>query len=224
MRAKMLLFALSALAGFGQDANLVGLPEYGVTLSGTPDNPVMENHSSQTIIGHVFRVYFTNGNLPINFANLKVRDIWEGRKGLEPNQTETPLMKFFAVPKPSVRLQVQGQVMEAPVKVVLDSVVFANGQVVGPDVVQNFPMLTEQVAALRELATFALEAQQNSSLQPTLWSELDRLTARQGLSQDDRAKLALAFDLRAARVHNHDEEVFAMADRLLAIPTPWRAK
>ena len=29
MRAKMLLFALSALAGFGQDANLLGLPEYG---------------------------------------------------------------------------------------------------------------------------------------------------------------------------------------------------
>jgi hypothetical protein len=39
VRAKLLLFTLTALAGFGQNANMVGLPEYGVTLSGTLDNP-----------------------------------------------------------------------------------------------------------------------------------------------------------------------------------------
>jgi hypothetical protein len=30
---------------------MVGMPEYSVTLSGTPEHPVIENHSGRAIIG-----------------------------------------------------------------------------------------------------------------------------------------------------------------------------
>ena len=34
-------------------STLQGLPEYGVTLSGTPENPVIENRSGRTVIAYV---------------------------------------------------------------------------------------------------------------------------------------------------------------------------
>ena len=36
----------------GQVSSLVGLPQYGVTLSGTPENPIIENHSGRVVIGY----------------------------------------------------------------------------------------------------------------------------------------------------------------------------
>jgi hypothetical protein len=40
---------------------LEGLPEYGVTLSGNVDNPVIENHSGKVVIGYVVKQADQNG-------------------------------------------------------------------------------------------------------------------------------------------------------------------
>jgi hypothetical protein len=36
-------------------------PEYGVTLSGSPENPVVENHSGKTVIGYDVKLADVNG-------------------------------------------------------------------------------------------------------------------------------------------------------------------
>ena len=45
-------------AGFSP---LEGLPQYGVTLSGSPENPVIENHSGRMVIGYVVDTADANG-------------------------------------------------------------------------------------------------------------------------------------------------------------------
>jgi hypothetical protein len=50
--------------GAPQTANgysLEGLPQYGVTLSGTPDDPVVENHSGRMVIGYDIQSAEING-------------------------------------------------------------------------------------------------------------------------------------------------------------------
>jgi hypothetical protein len=150
----MKLFAvlvLGAMLALGQ--TLVGLPEYGVTLSGTPADPTIENHSSQTIIGLVLRLFYGDGPIPVNAASFKARDIWLGRtKGLEPHQTEP-----FGFLQHPVKMQINGRFLTGtPTQIVLDSVVLANGQMVGPDVANTFPNLLIRVAALKDLASRAV--------------------------------------------------------------------
>jgi len=56
------VFALClALPLFGQ--TLVGLPEYGVTLSGAVQDPVIENHSGRVIIGYNIDQAYANGRV-----------------------------------------------------------------------------------------------------------------------------------------------------------------
>jgi hypothetical protein len=43
---------------------LVGLPEYGATLSGAPENPIIENRSGRTIIAYAFQTEDQNGRGP----------------------------------------------------------------------------------------------------------------------------------------------------------------
>ena len=47
---------------------LEGLPQYGVTLSGSPENPVIENHSGRTVIGYVVETADANGRGDERFA------------------------------------------------------------------------------------------------------------------------------------------------------------
>jgi len=58
--AFVVLGAATAARAQGPQPTMVGMPEYGVTLSGSPENPVIENRSGKTIIG--YRVGFANSN------------------------------------------------------------------------------------------------------------------------------------------------------------------
>ena len=42
---------------------MVGMPEYGVTLSDSPEGPVIENHSGRVIIGYNIETADANGRL-----------------------------------------------------------------------------------------------------------------------------------------------------------------
>jgi hypothetical protein len=208
--------------------NLVGLPEYGVALGGAVTDPVIVNYSARTIIGHVLRLSYGDGT-GVNFANFKARGIWmhrsgnESAEGLRPNQSETPLTRFTT--HPTVRMQVRGNDFtgKLPSHVVLDSVVFADGQMVGPDVIQTFAKLSARIAALREFATQAAVARLNPAMRDAFWAEVVRLCG-QGLTYNDHWKSELALDFRWAHSRNADSEAFDMADRVLTLPTPWRAR
>jgi hypothetical protein len=52
---------------FGQnDPALVGLPQHGVTLAGSPKNPVVKNHSGKAMIGYVVKTGDQNGQGTVN--------------------------------------------------------------------------------------------------------------------------------------------------------------
>jgi hypothetical protein len=57
----LLLAAASALRAQGQQPALQGLPEFGVTLTDSPQNPIVENHSGKTVIGYVAKFSDTHG-------------------------------------------------------------------------------------------------------------------------------------------------------------------
>jgi len=52
----LLLKAVSALRAQGLQPGLVGMPEYGVLLTGSPEVPVIVNHSGRSIIGFSMKV------------------------------------------------------------------------------------------------------------------------------------------------------------------------
>ena len=59
----LLLAAAAALRAQGEQLAMVGMPEYGVTLSGTPEHPVIENHSGRVIIGYNIETADANGRI-----------------------------------------------------------------------------------------------------------------------------------------------------------------
>jgi hypothetical protein len=59
----LLLGAFPTLRAQGQQPAMLGMPEYGVTLSGSPDDPVIENHSGRVIIGYNIDTADANGRL-----------------------------------------------------------------------------------------------------------------------------------------------------------------
>jgi hypothetical protein len=58
----LLLGAFPALRARGQKPALAGLPEHGVLLTGTPDNPVIENRSGRAVIAYTLKKADQNGH------------------------------------------------------------------------------------------------------------------------------------------------------------------
>lgn len=50
-----------AVRSQGEQPALQGLPAYGITLSGTPENPVIENHSGRVVIAYDVKFSDANG-------------------------------------------------------------------------------------------------------------------------------------------------------------------
>lgn len=211
--ALILLFALNINA-----QTLVGLPQYGVILSGTAAVPVLENHAAKAIIAQMIRVYYANERVPINFGNLKDRETWRGLVANIPAGATAKPFQVFEDHPPAVRLN--GVTPENPSAAQLDSVLFADGEFVGPDVVNYFPKVSARIAAVRALATLALQAQANPQAQAAFWAELERMATTHG--DADIYKRAIAMDIRSSHLRGQDDEAFARAKRSLALPIPWR--
>jgi hypothetical protein len=115
-----------ALVAWGQQTALVGLPEYGVELTGTVQNPTIVNNSGRTIIGHVQCMEYASGGCQYR-RDLNTRDLRLNMKNLSVERRAPVIVAY-------------GPNLTPPtfVRVVLDAVVFADGQVVGPDQGHNF--------------------------------------------------------------------------------------
>jgi len=104
MKRLLALLAVTccALVAWGQDAvqTLFGLPEYGVTLTGTPAEPTIINNSGKTIIGYVLCLQYASGGC-IHRINLKTHGLRLNMKnlsaGIPPGGVENPL----SYPSPS---------------------------------------------------------------------------------------------------------------------------
>jgi hypothetical protein len=154
---RMLLTAVALLLGVvmtiraqSQQPALQGLPEYGVTLSGSPDNPVVENHSGKTIIGYVFETADQNGRAS-SYHQLLVQSAQA--TGIPDGGS------LYAIGTPvnsnvpnAGRVRRDGQSI---VRATLQNVIFADGQFVGVDEHGVFERLSMDVKATTEVGILA---------------------------------------------------------------------
>ena len=152
--------------------------------------------------------------------------------GIPPGGTKT-----LEYPAPRVTSQIPlPSTPPAPpvtVRVVLDALIFADSQFVGPDMGQNFEVLTTQLIAEQELAQRVSAARNDPAKRETILAEVTRLAqpprgprpvhdpehVLKQISQE-----VLARDLVFAKNRAGEAAVFDVADKELAIPKLWRAK
>ena len=228
-----LLALTSAVWGFplrpghsrGLNASLVGLPEYGVTLRGTVEETTIVNGSGRTIIGHVLHFEYSEGGG--YWRDLKTRGLRLEMKnlsaGIPPGGTENPLS---AVPGGPAPVRVHPAVPKALSKVSLDLVVFANGEVVGPDSGNQFADMANQVIAEQELAERVSAARSDPAQREAIWAEVNRLIQKGDAPQSEAERLqtSLARDLDFAKSHSGEGTAYDIADREMKIPKLWKAK
>lgn len=218
MRAKLLLFTLTALASFGQNANMVGLPEYGVILTGDIESPTpaIVDGSHKYLLAYVLRVTHANGG-SIAAPRLLTRNL---RLNLPINGT--PVLSN------SIAATVNGVVVSGPgagpvVKAILESVIFDDGQFVGPDS-RYFDNMSIQIDAERLLA------QHVATHPPDIWTELSGLLepslANQGKTTEEHlvffAQRSLAQDLVQAKNKQGEAAAFEVAARSALLPNVWK--
>jgi hypothetical protein len=118
------------------------------------------------------------------------------------------------------------------VRVVLDALIFSDGQVVGPDEGHNFEVLTKQLIVEQELAQLVSAARNDPAKRQAILAEVT------GLAQPHRGprphdpehrysqmvQEVLARDLVFVKNRAGEDAVFDVADRELAIPKLWRAQ
>jgi hypothetical protein len=215
----MLLFALPALVCYGQDPNMVGLPQYGVILTGTPESPTptIVDNAHKYLLAYVLRPTHANGG-SIATPRLLTRNF---RLNLPINGTPGV--------SSSVSLMANGVLLSGPgagpvVKAVLESVIFDDGQFVGDS--RYFDNMSIQFDAERLLAQHVV------THPPDIWTELSGLLrpsnvlATQGRTLQESlvfvAQVSLAQDLLATKQKKGEDAAYEVAGRSALLPNVWR--
>ena len=150
-----LLIALAGIAR-AQTANsnsLEGLPQYGVILSGSPENPIIENHSGKVVIGYEMKFADANGRGPglnqlVAENSLQPAGIPDG--GSVYASGAMPLNPPVPMPTPA-RARAPGAI----VKATLTSVIFADGHFVGVDEHGTFELFGQKIKTFTEVGILA---------------------------------------------------------------------
>jgi hypothetical protein len=147
---------------------MVGLPQYGVTLSGTPDDPVIENHSGRVIIGYNIETADANGRLMGGIGQILAPSVLPA--GFPDGKSLYAMGNFPVDPnlQRGNRLQVRGAPGSGPaVRATLTCVIFANGHFVGIDERGIFDRLGNELKAVQEAGILAKTG---------AWEQLDALS------------------------------------------------
>jgi hypothetical protein len=167
----LLFFALAPAAM----AQLVGLPEYAVLLSGTPDNPVVLNQSPHPILAFALRVrrgdqgFGTQSNL-VGLSQLTRGNVGAAGPGIPPGGTSLSLST-----QPSPVTTVNGQRADiGNAEATLDSVLFDDGLFVGPDLGHVYESITAMITAEVSVDSLLLSAKTESDF-ATAWDQIKQI-------------------------------------------------
>jgi hypothetical protein len=201
-----------------------------MTLTENRREPDIVNNSDKTIIGHILRFEYENGRGTGQYINLKTCGIRLNVKnlavGLLPGCTESP--------RPGdVQTRDANLIPLTIIRIVLDAIVFADGQFVGPDRGHNFERMANQVIAEQALAERVDAARNDPAQREATWAEVARLIQPPStlpLSQDRQAEFvkqaqeSVARDLLFAKNGSGEDAAYDVADRELAIPELWTSQ
>jgi hypothetical protein len=145
---------------------LVGLPEHGVTLSGDPNAPTIHNNTDRRVVMYTIQFYKAGPNGPVE-RNLSVRNGIPHLQLKTPNEPTTVPARGSKVYPPEPTETSLGQAVTAT----LESVVFEDGEFVGPDRREMFPTLKAVVDGERKLYQSVVERKSDA----TNWNKITAL-------------------------------------------------
>jgi hypothetical protein len=204
--------------------HLEGLPEYGVLLTGSPENPVIENHSGRTIIAYSFQTANRNGrgprDQPLLATSMQPAGIPDGgslyAKGAMPVNPPGPIEGLAS----SALLTEPGPIIRASLR----SVVFEDGEFVGTSEYGDFELFTGKMQGTREVGMMAKSGEwgQVEALAP---DHLPPLLGRSPRGEDP----ILHFGRQVAALHLVRERrqkghaaAMQLAEIYSSLPTLWK--
>ena len=199
----------------GSKETLVGLPQYVVTLTGTPSKPEIVNSSGKTILAWVLWQQDATGSGPSGIT-METQNLRNGitRTG-STAAGQTPAVKRF-----------DGTDQEPFVKATLQAVVFGDGEYVGEDSLNSFQIISTAIGAERTFAQSVLSKKIS-------WTEIDTLARNRNPTKDAKnpresaglhAQASLARDLAYAREQAGDDLALEAATWSSKLPVIWRAQ
>jgi hypothetical protein len=137
-------------AGFSP---LEGLPHYGVTLSGSPEDPVIENHSGRVVIAYDIRTENSSGRPVASLGQIVAPSMMSA--GI-PDGRSVYVMGNMpvdpAIPRAANRIMSGNG---PPVRATLMSVTFGDGQFVGTDESGVFERFGKEIKAVKDVGILA---------------------------------------------------------------------
>jgi hypothetical protein len=224
----LLLASVSALRAPGQQQTLQGLPEYGVLLIGSPEVPVIVNHSGRAIIGYDLRTYTGDGGKgpadSLLLVYLRSEAIADGAQYQPMGATDKKDPNTVQIPagatRPSFALS-----LSPIVKAVLDGVLFDNGEYVGAN-----DFFSLRLNTYREIGKQLTGVKYGSDAEiAAVWSKLEEMVpwrhdpSLRHLALDihpDRGSAAL--NLLQERDLHGERLAFDLAEYYSSLPVPWR--
>lgn len=176
IRVIPVLFLLSVVAPAAL-AQLTGLPEYGVLLSGTPDNPVVLNQSPHRILAFALRTrregqdrFSGTHSNQVGLSQLTRGNADPDGPGIPPGGTSLSLQPF-----PVGIGIVNGQRADiGNAEATLDSVLFDDGLFVGPDLGHVYESITARIAAEVSVDSILLSAKTDSEF-TRAWEQIKQI-------------------------------------------------
>ena len=209
--------ALGAFRAQGSQPALVGIPEYGVLLTGSPEVPMIANHSGRTIIGCSMKTYMVDGGKGPAAGLLLVYS----RSAAIVDGAQYQLPGAMQIPAGANRYSVVALSPLPIVKAVLDGILFDNGEYVGAD-----DFFFE--AALRRLDTYREVAKQLTGVKYGSDAEIAAVWSKfEGIIPDrdrDRDRSSAALSLLQERDLHGERLAFDLAEYYSSLPVPWRKK
>ena len=209
----LLLAAASALRAQGQQQTLVGMPEYGVLLTGSPEVPVIVNHSGRAIIGFNLTTYEADGGkgpgAGLVLVYLRSAAIVDGAQ--------------YQPPLSGSRLPIA--------KAVLDGVLFDNGEYVGVDD-WFFAVAQLRLNTYREIGKQLTAVKYGSDAEiAAVWSKFEELvpwrrnpSARIHALASDPDRNSAVLNLLQERDLHGERLASDLAEYYSSLPVPWRKK
>ena len=177
-----------------------GLPKYGVFLEGTVSSPIIVNHSSHRILAYCLLFDHGSGvvipSLQVMLGQLRRQPM--SAVGIAPGG------QHLHQPVAQVA-DAKGQLPnEGPIALTLDSVLFEDGTLVGPDKSGSFDQLTARIQAEKDV-----HAVLKNGGTPSAWTALERIASgqtspapEQSRSQGYRSRYQAMFRASAVELLN----------------------
>jgi hypothetical protein len=212
-------------------STLEGLPEYGVTLSGTPENPIIENNSGRAVIGYRLMRAAQNGHGPAPLTLLafsgQPTGIPDGgavyAKGNVPVNLSGQLQALGMSYSPLLADPVQSLGLGPIVSASLRCVLFSDGQFVGMEEEWVFEQFGRLIKVMAEVGLLAKAG---------AWDQLEALDFSSGSRVGPRTsggdpstyferRIAAGFLVRE-RKWKGDSGAMQLAETYTSQPTLWK--